>query len=77
MTQSDTQTPGNDLEAPKAVLAGPPDSVSGLIPFHNTGDSDVTVTGVVVEESDTTTRLEVPVEETVVPGGGKARLVPR
>lgn len=57
-----------------AVLAGAPSAVSGVLPFHNATDTELTITEVSIDETDSTTTLIVPVDRTVVAPGGNARI---
>lgn len=74
MAKSSTAKKRQNPKTRVAVLAGAPDSVSGFVPFHNTTDAEVTVTEVLVDEADSEVSLTVPVDETLVPAGGRARI---
>jgi hypothetical protein len=62
------------METATAVLAGPPSSLSGFLPFHNGTDATVRIVEVTIADTDTDATLVVPVEETVVGPGQRSRV---
>lgn len=57
-----------------AILAGPPGSISGFVPFHNTSSSPQTITDVTVDDEGSSVSLVISVPETVVEPGQRVRL---
>jgi hypothetical protein len=57
------------------VLAGPPNSLSGVVPYRNTTADAVTISEVTIDDDDSSITLVVPVTETTVAPGQRHDIV--
>ena len=57
------------------ILAGPPNSLSGVVAYRNTTATSVTIAEVTIDDDDSSVSLVVPVAETTVAAGQRHDIV--